>query len=538
MTRSSLREWLVVLGAVALTTLVCTWPLMLRPWSIPEHQDPLFSSWRLYQWSRNVFERPWALFDGNIFHPARDALLYSDAIALPAVAGAPWIRAGVPPLLVYDALVVLAFLTSGLAMYLFARDVSGSCEGAIVAAVIFTGAPTRIEHVYHLELLWTCWIPLALWAVWRTFVGAASSARLLATALIAQFLCSIYYGLFLLTVLPVVAGLAWALRPVALAPRTLARLAVALALVAASVWLYSRPYARAQAALGERSPGEIESYGAEPLNYVATPAGNLLWGWTADVLGAREKRLSAGVLAYGLAVPALLPPLQPWTAGLIGGAVMAFDASRGLDGVVYPLLHRIAPPYRGLRVPARFGVIVLVMVAALAAIGVARLHRDLGQPRWWPVVTTVLVAVLMVEYATTHLTRELPSRAPSLYAWLGQQPPTVIAHVPMPRPDALPGRDADFQYFAQYHRHELVNGISGFYPRHYLLLLERVRRFPDERSIAALREAGVSLLIVHARHYEPNEYASVTLALESSREVEPVGTFMDEGGAARVYKLR
>ena len=44
---------------------------------MPAHQDPLFSSWRLYQWARNLSGQwPGGLFDGNIFAPARDVLLY------------------------------------------------------------------------------------------------------------------------------------------------------------------------------------------------------------------------------------------------------------------------------------------------------------------------------------------------------------------------------------------------------------------------------------------------------------------------------
>ncbi|MCA1585642.1 MAG: hypothetical protein LC791_13040 [Acidobacteria bacterium] len=243
-------------------------------------------------------------------------------------------------------------------------------------------------------------------------------------------------------------------------------------------------------------------------------------------------------MAYALALPAFLPPLQPWTIGLAGGALFSFDASRGLDGFVYPALYRVAAPFRGLRVPARFGALVLACVAALAAMGVARVEQGFADVRWARVAVVLLLGALLMEYATTHQTRDLPSRAPSLYAWLGQQPSTVIAHFPMPRPEALPGPEADFQYFAQYHRHELVNGNSGFYPRHYLQLLERVRRFPDERSLNALRNAGVSLIIIHARHYQPDDYGRVTTELEGSDEVIAAGTFLDEQGTARVYRLR
>lgn len=534
----ALDEWLLVAGVVLLTTLVSTWPLPVRPWSIPAHQDPLFSTWRLYQWARNLFERPESLFDGNIFHPARDVLLFSDAIVLPAVVGAPWIQLGVPPLLVYDALVMASFLTAGLAMYLFARDVSGSRAGALVAAVIFTGAPYRIEHLYHLELLWTCWMPLALWAIHRALSGMRSFAVPLAGSLIAQLLCGIYYFLFLLTVLPVIAGLTWLARPVRLPRETLVRLAVAGGVVMAAALLYSRPYSRVHAELGDRGATEIASYSAEPVNYVATPSGNRVWGWTANVLGGREKRLSAGVVAYGLAVPALLPPLQPWAIGLAGGAIFSFEASRGLDGIVYPLLHRLASPFRSLRVPARFAVVFLLSVAGLAAFGVASLERHFGTRRWWSLAVTIMLGALVAEYATVSYVRDLPKDAPGLYAWLADQPPTVLAHMPMPRPDTLPGDEADFQYFAQYHRHQLVNGNSGYYPRTYFRLLNLVRRFPDARSLAALREAGVTLIVVHAKGYGQDDYERVSSELSANPEVEAVDAFADGTAGARVFRLK
>lgn len=524
-------------GLVLLATVVSTWPLLLHPWSIPTHQDPLFSTWRLYQWSRNLFERPWAPFDGNIFYNAPDVLLYSDAIVLPALLGAPWIRIGVPPLLVYDALVLASFLTAGVAMYLFAGEVSGSRSGALVAAVIFTAAPYRIEHVYHLELLWTCWMPLALLAVHRALLGTRPFALQLTVSLIAQLLCCIYYALFLSIAMPVIAVLTWLVRPMRLSRGAIIRLGAAGLVVALATLMYSRPYTRAWDRLGDRPEREIASYSAEAVSYLATPSGNRLWGWTAGVLGDREKRLSAGVLAYALAVPALLPPFQPWAIGLLGGAAFSFEASRGLEGLIYPTLYRVVSPLKGLRVPARFAVVVLLAVAGLAAIGVARLERDFGASRWWPIVVTVLIAGLLIEYATTVHLRSLPRKTPGLYAWLADQPPTVLAHFPMPRANALPGDEADFQYFAQYHRHQLVNGNSGYYPRNYVQLLGRVIGFPDARSLRALRDAGVSLVIVHASRYEKETYDRVIAALEGIPEVSPVGEFLDEAAATRVYRL-
>ena len=117
-----------------------------------------------------------------------------------------------------------------------------------------------------------------------------------------------------------------------------------------------------------------------------------------------------------------------------------------------------------------------------------------------------------------------------MYAWLGEQPPTVIAHFPMPQLATLPGAEADYQYFAQYHRHTLVDGISGFYPPSYLRLLDRVSSFPDARALEALRRVDVTLVIVHAAHYTADDYTRVTSSLDTNRDVEPLAKLLDESG--------
>ncbi len=558
----------ILLLVVAASTIVSTWPLVERAWThVPVHQDPLFSTWRLYQWSRNLLgDGPGGWADGNIFHPAPDVLFFSDAIPLLAFAAAPFIWIGVPPLQMYDLLFWASFLTAGLGMYLFARDLSGSHAGGLVAATIFAGSPYRAEHIMHLELLWTCWIPLAFWATRRLLAGETRVGRWLTVALVAQFLCCVYYGLFLLTILPIVAGIAWAVRPHPITRPILLRFGIALAVTVVVIGVYSVPYQRVRATLGDRDLDEIRNYSAQLSNYLATPYGNKLWGWTAHTLGDSEERSSAGLTAYLVALPALLPPLQPWTIGLAAGTLFAVDASRGLDGYVYPVLHRYVSPYGGLRVPARFAAIVLACVSALAAIGMARIERAISseappqtaqkdsrlrfaggsiflprsagrRPRMAVAVTAIVIIALLCEYRTTHPTRQLPKSAPALYAWLGQQPSTVIAHLPMPASNGLPGPEADFEYFAQYHRHKLVNGNSGYYPPSYLLLLDRVSLFPDERAMRALRGEGVTLVMLHAQHYSRGVYEEKVLATQDVPGTEDLGEFFDERGRVRVFRI-
>ncbi len=531
-------EWVVACLVVVAITVIATWPLATSPWLVPTHQDPLFSSWRLYQWTRNLTTgAPEGLFGGNIFHPAGDVLLYSDAIPLPALLAAPFIAAGVPVTMVYAALVWASYLTAGLAMYACAREISGSRWGALVAAAVFIGAPARLDHVMHLELLWTAWLPLAVLGTARVLRGRGRSVWLIGGSLAAQFLCCIYYGVFLFTIWPLLAGVEWLRARPALERATVRRGIAALTLAALVAGAYALPYQRARQVVGEREDYEVLRYSATLDSYAVSPPASRWWGWTYGDEDA-ELRLFPGLLGTSLAVTALATPAAPWTAALAVTTAFAVEASTGLNGVIYPLLRRLAPPYRGLRVPARFGAVALMGVALLAALGCANLARACGRMPGAPAAAMIVLALIAMESAAAVPVRRLPRAAPPVYALLADLPPTVIVHTPLPLPEALPGAEADFQYFAQYHQHELINGNSGFYPPAYVDTLERARWFPDERALAALRAAGAEYLLVHEQFFPTREaFGHTVVELEGRKGVTPVATSSDDGGAVLVYRL-
>lgn len=536
-TQTTATDWTTAVVVVAMSALVSTWPLATSPWLVPQHQDPLFSSWRLYQWARNLADLgAHGLFSGNIFYPAPDVLLYSDAIVLPALLGAPLVLAGVPVALVYSALFWLSTFSAGLAMYACARRISGSHAGALVAAAIFTGAPSRIEHVMHLELLWTAFLPLTVLATIQAFDGDRRGPRRVAAALAGQMLCCIYYGIFLLTLWPILVVVEWVKRRGTVARPLAIRLVAAFLVAAVVAGVYAVPYQRARKVVGDREDYETAVYGASFGSYLAVPEANLAWGRTLS--GRPELRLSPGMLALGLAGIGLSAPSTPWVLAVAATTAVAAEASRGLWGVSYPLLRRFAPPYRGLRVPARFGAVVVMGVALLAAVGVSRLRTWVSAPRAALAVTTALVAVVLVENASLISVMRLPKRAPPIYTWLSTQAPAIIAHMPMPSPDALPGAEADFQYFAQYHRHTLVNGNSGFYPPSYIDTLARVGAFPDDRSLRELRRLGVAFVLVHEQYYPTRDgFGHVIAGLDARDDIAPAWTSSDGGAAVRVYRL-
>ena len=101
------------LGFTALA-LVMTWPLG-SPGArlVPDMNDAFFNIWRLSWVAHQLVHQPAALFDANIFYPARHTLAYSDAMLLVGLAGAPFLWAGVPHAVVHNGLLIAALASLG-----------------------------------------------------------------------------------------------------------------------------------------------------------------------------------------------------------------------------------------------------------------------------------------------------------------------------------------------------------------------------------------------------------------------------------------
>ncbi len=73
------------------------------------------------------------------------------------------------PSRVYNVLLLAGIVSSGIGMFVLVRYLTGNLDAALVSAAIFTLVPYRVEHFMHLELQWTIWMPLSMWAVHRAF---------------------------------------------------------------------------------------------------------------------------------------------------------------------------------------------------------------------------------------------------------------------------------------------------------------------------------------------------------------------------------
>jgi hypothetical protein len=503
-----------------------------------QHQDVYFNMWRLAWIAHALSSSPSRLLDGNIFYPEQRTLTFSDAMLVEGAIAAPLIWIGVEPVLVHNLMMLGAIAVSALGLFMLVHYLTGSRGGALLAGIIFAFAPYRFEHIMHMELQWTMWMPWAFLALHRTLdtgrwrYGAATG---LAVAL--QMLSSIYYGIFLATLLAFSAALLVIRDRAVPFRRVAAPLAAGAGLAVVVCAIYAVPYLRTRDEVGERPSAEVVTYSAMPASYLAATPTNWLYGGANVNRGGPERRLFPGTLAVllamiGLLLPSRLPGRQ---IVYLLAMVAAFEMSLGFRGYTYTVLHHYVSVYRGLRAPARLGIFVLMFVGVLAAYGYAAIATPLPTQRR-RVLLAALLAGMLTEYWCTMPLVEYENGPSGVYRVLAQQRRGAVVEFPIP--DDFPGREAEYAYMSTFHWMPLLNGYSGMFPKSYLMSLARLRSFPDPAAIGALRRTGIRYMIVHGSSYKPEEFEEIRLDLSRQPDVAELGVFQDAGGPAALYVLR
>jgi hypothetical protein len=528
----------VVAGFAALTA-VMTWPQVLYLTSrATQHQDVYFNMWRLRWIAHALATSPSQLFNANIFFPERRTLALSDAMLVEGVLAAPLTWLGVKPVLVHNVALLSAIVLSGAAMFALTRYLTGSRGAGVIAGIVFCFAPYRFEHYMHMELQWAMWSPLALLALHRAYDTGQWRYGLAAGACVAlQMLSSIYYGMFLGVLIAIGAVLLFPRDRRAAAPAVVRVMAAGAILAAVACALYARPYARVHDQVGDRPIEQVSIFRATGAAYTAATSGNWLYGATS-ARGGPERRLFPGLTPVFLAIAGLLfvaPSRRAIVYLLL--LVAAFEMSFGLRGYLYSFLYDYVAPFRGLRASARAGMFVLLFLGVLAGHGYAAIAGGRSR-RARAAVLTIAIAGLLVEYRTRVVLIEFTNVAPPVYRILARQPRGVVAELPAPRADRLPGPDPEYAYLSTFHWFPIVNGYSGYYPQSYLDRLDRLSTFPSERAMNQLRHDAVQYVILHATAYPPSQLNEIRSQIVRDGFLIELAPLEALDGPAYLYRMR
>jgi hypothetical protein len=175
---------------------------------------------------------------------------------------------------------------------------------------------------------------------------------------------------------------------------------------------------------------------------------------------------------------------------------------------LYALLHDHVPGFDGLRVPARYAMIVVLALALLGGLGTAALQR---MGKWGCSVAALLALFFLVEAPIFPLPLNGSwgsgkVRAAALPA-LGDETPAVYRYVQTLPNDAVllempigyTCHETRYMLYSTLHWRRIVNGYSGYFPEGFLELATALKRIVGEpgEAFAALRRSGATHVIVH-----------------------------------------
>src|SRR6266545_2060197 len=188
------RQAAYAVVAYTVIAIVMTWPLakgLARDvaWDLG---DSVLNMWIL-SWDceqfRGILQGHYShlrhFFDANIFHPAPLTLAYSEHLVPQALQIFPIYALTRNPILCYNLLFLSTFVLSGLGMFLFARELTGSIAAAFIGGLLFAFAPYRVPQSSHLQVLSSQWMPFALYGFRRYVDGGRLRALAGATAAVA-----------------------------------------------------------------------------------------------------------------------------------------------------------------------------------------------------------------------------------------------------------------------------------------------------------------------------------------------------------------
>jgi len=292
-------------------TLALTWPLargIAR--DIPgDFGDPLFTMWVL-SWDLTHLGHGW--WSANIFYPHPLALAYSEHFLPQAVSIAPIYFLTHNPILCYNLLFLSTFVLSAFGMYLFARELTGMPEAALVAGFAYGFMPYRVSSLPHLQVLSSAGLPFALFGLRRYF--STRSSRVLAGAMAAWFLQNLSCGYYLFFLSPIVVLYAlWELttRRLWTNARVIGEVASASALTLAATAWFIRPYVELRRLVFKpRQLGEVLYYSADVYAYLTADPNLRVWGRIAQAWPHAEGLLFPGLTIVTLTAVALVVSLQ------------------------------------------------------------------------------------------------------------------------------------------------------------------------------------------------------------------------------------
>lgn len=497
--------------------------------------DARLNTWILAWVQRCLLSEPTALFDTNIFYPARNTLTQSEHMLTVAALTLPLRLVTSEAVAVHQAAIFLSSLLLALTTFAFTRWLTGSSFAAVSAGAASMLMPWRLAEISHVQLLNVQWFPLVWLYTGRIVYGEAtrSNVVLLSLFLTLQLLSSFYLSYYLLFSCALLVAVLWMQTP--FQRRAAAGLAKACVVPATLLLLVAIPYLRWKASTGLLGGKVFES--AALIDALALTLPDLELG----LLGRLPRRVSYYVPLAVFALGAIAPVAAlrardsvarrrrafalALTAVVLGSFIMALGRELRVGDLVLPLpgswAAALVPGYENLRNPLRWTITIGVAFPVLAGLGIAELERRVASHRRLfargGIALALLLSMPLVQLPTRDAWYGRREPLHRLYGALEALPWGPVMEIPWPL-QVSRSVDLSTRYMlgSTLHWRPITNGMSGYVPPSFLLLRQIAQGLPGGRELRRIRElTGVRWIVIHGDLLLPRERAAWEQAVRS-----------------------
>jgi len=492
--------------------------------------DPIIDIWTLHWVATHLLRDPARLFEGNIFFPARDTVLFSDPLLGPALLVQPLLAFTSNPVLLYNAALLSVLTLTSHGLWRLTRALGADGVSAVLPAIAVPYCAHQLHHLSHLNLTAICGLPWLLLALlrllerpgWRTAAAtAAAFAWQAGTSGYIAFTCAVLS----LTVA------AWGVRAF-VRPRTAVFCAAAVLVAAVLLSPYILGFLRVDTT--DRMERPVEDIVSHSLSLPddLLRSQSYAWRWLlptggdsafpgvvvltlAGVAALRERGRHVRLLLLVAAVFLLLS---------LGPALVV--RGRAVMPLPYGFLHEHVPLLRAGRHPVTFVVGTVLALGVLAGLGLAALRV--------PAPTRVLaVGIALLETVAPSPRRVDRGSLPEAYTWLAAHGAEAVAE--------LPYDDDPRQFWAAYHDLCTTNGISPYAPADHMELAQRISH-EWKREPAGDLEGMVSLAMFKRRvpvtHLVLGPNRPPALARNVEATPDTFRFLYEAADGSRIYRVR
>lgn len=556
-----------VLLLLTISSIVLTF-FLFAPYSshivrgVPNVVDPLFYAWNLYHNVQSAAHGFKNLLNTNIFYPEGNTLAFSDTLYAQTIFMAPIIVLTRNPVFAENLYILATFPLAALSMFFLCYYLTKHPWASALAGLFYAFSYPRISQIGHMPALSSQWVPLCfLYLIKYIRDGKIINFILMLVWYLLSIASTIYFGVFLIPLLLVVFLFEMVGKPIHKFVHT-GKDVFILALpflVILVVLLF--PYLRLRAEYPDigRSLEDSAELSALPVDYISV----LPTSWLGDIglpVNTNEHPLYPTITVVALAIAAILLAdkkhrRELWAFATV--AVIAFVLSLGpfakipkdtvhfhLMKLPYYYLYKVFPLLASVRVPARLSIFVLLGLSVLSA---DALSKILTNPKrtGLGILLFLLFLTEIWQIRTPYVAVPLWNDAPEAYHFIDKLPDnTVIAELPVQlESNGLTMSDQLLRtynelgqqdtyalesyrtYFSAFHRKQMLNGYSGFFPDVYHEHVIALTNFPTQESVDMLQKEGVGYILIHASQYSGSQFSEIQLAISDYPDIKLVQRF-------------